>query len=71
MGPIRSVLLVVIVTALGVWSCYALPGWTGLLVGGVVLACALAATVAALLGRGARERATRLWREFCDSLYGL
>ncbi len=71
MGPIRTALVVVIVTALGVLSCYALPGWIGVSAGGVLLACALAATLAALLGRGTGERATRLWKEFCNSLYGL
>ena len=71
MGPFRTALLVVIVTALCVWSCFYLPGWIGLLVGGALLVCALIATLAALFGRGVGGRATRLWKEFCDFLYGL
>lgn len=71
MGPIRHALLVIIMIALGVWSCYFLPGWVGLLAGAALLLCALIATVAALFGRGGRGRATRLWKEFCDFLYGL
>jgi uncharacterized membrane protein len=57
--------------ALGIWAYYALPGWVGLLVCGVLLLCAVVATVIAALGRGARQRGARLWREFFDSLYGL
>ncbi|WP_313460809.1 hypothetical protein [Stenotrophomonas sp.] len=71
MGPIRATLLVTLLIALGVWSCYFLPGWVGLLAGAVLLLCALIATLAVLFGRGERGRATRLWKEFCDFLYGL
>jgi len=57
--------------ALGIWAYYAMPGWMGLMVCGVLLACAAVVTVVAALGRGARQRVARLWREFFDSLYGL
>jgi len=42
--------------ALGIWAYYALPGWVGLLVFGVLLLCAVVATVIAALG--ARGTAT-------------
>ncbi len=71
MGPIRTALLVTMLIALGVWSCLYLPGWIGLLAGGALLLGALMATLAALFGRGVGGRATRLWKEFCDFLYGL
>ncbi len=48
-----------------------LPGWIGLVVGAALLACAVIASVVALFGKGVKGRATKLWKEFWDFLYGL
>lgn len=66
----RTTLLVVMLIALVVWSCYFLPGWVGLLAAGVLLACALIATLTTLFGRGKNGTATRRWKDFWDFLSG-
>ena len=71
MGPMRTFVLAATAVLLGMWLYYFLPGWVGVLAAAVLLLFALIATVAALFGRGERGRATRLWKEFCDFLYGL
>ena len=71
MGPMRTFVLAATAVLLGMWLYYFLPGWVGMLAGAVLLLFALIATVAVLFGRGARGRVPRLWKEFCDFLYGL
>ncbi len=53
------------------WIHLYLPGWVGLVAGAVLLACAVLASGVALFGKGVKGRATRLWKEFWDFLYGL
>lgn len=71
MNRIFSFSLCLAVTALGVWIFFYLPGWVGIVAGGVLLLSALIATVFAIFGRGVKDRASKLWREFFDFLYGL
>lgn len=71
MSRIHAFLLCIILTAFGFWIYYYLPGWVGLVAGAVLLLCALVATVLAIFGKGIKGRATKLWKELFDFLYGL
>lgn len=71
MSRVHVFVLCICVTALGMWIHLYLPGWVGLVAGAVLLACAVLASGVALFGKGVKGRATRLWKEFWDFLYGL
>ncbi|WP_282296870.1 hypothetical protein [Stenotrophomonas sp. PS02289] len=71
MSRVHAFILCIGAAALGMWMYSYLPGWIGLVVGAALLACAVIASVVALFGKGVKGRATKLWKEFWDFLYGL